>query len=92
MSSRELNYLRDSKEYIHATEGCDARQVHAAQAQFVNAQSHISPLIEAPSDKVSSASVKSSRRNAQSTKSRVKGVSIHRPFGSQIPNFCPMMN
>ncbi len=88
-SLRELNYLRDSKENIHATEGRDARQAHAAQ---VKAQSHTSPLIKAPSDKVSSASVKYPRPNAQPTKSHVKGVSIHRPFGSQIPQSYPTMN
>lgn len=92
MSLRELNYLRDSKEYIHAAEGRDARKVHATQAQ-----SHTSPLIEALSDKAvftkaSSASVKSPRPNAQSTKSRVKGVSIHRSFGSQNPHSCLMMD
>lgn len=81
-SLRELNY-------IHATEGRDARQAHAAQ---VKSQSHTSPLIKAPSDKVSSASVKYPRPNAQPTKSRVKGVSIHRPFGSQIPQSYPTMN
>lgn len=97
MSSRELNYLRDSKEYIHAAEGRDARKLQAAQAQSAQAQSHTCPLIEAPSDialttKASSASVESPRPNAQSTKTRVKGVSIHRSFGSQIPHSCPELD
>lgn len=94
---RELNCLRDSKEYIHAAESRDARQVEASQAQSAKAQSHASPLLKAPSDKVlfakaSSASVKSPRPNAQSTKSRVKGVSIYRSFGSQNPHSCPMVD
>lgn len=97
MSSRELDCLRDSKEYIHAVEGRDARKFQATQAQSAKAQSHKSPLIEAPSDialitKASSASVESPRPNAQSTKTRVKGVSIHRSFGSQIPHSCPELD
>lgn len=94
MSSRELNYLRDSKEYIHAAEGRDARKLQAAQAQSAKAQSHTFPLIEAPSDiaLTSSASVESPRPNAQSTKTRVKGVSIHRSFGSQISHSCPELD